>query len=150
MVNGTAKRGRGRPPKPGGLAEMRVDFDRLLSTVPPETLQHGRDHFGDGSTNDIIGNRVQLAAETLSRDRAEMLDQARPARSRKAPDAERARILARVERLAALPALIAERPGKSACRIAEILQEKGHFLDVKFNTLRQDIGFIKKLTDSVN
>lgn len=144
------KRGRGRPPKPGGLAEMRADFDKVLSQTEPEVLQRGRDIFGDGSTNDMIGNAVQLAAETLSRDRGQMLKQARPARSRKAPDAERARILARAERLAALPMLITERPGKSASDVARILQAKGFFSDVAHRTLREDIAKLKKLAGPVN
>lgn len=141
MTSGPAKRGRGRPPKPGGALAA---LDRLLQEADPQILALYRELFGDGSKNDLVGDPVQ-AAETLSRDRAEILRLARPARSRKAPAAERERILARAERIAALPALIAERPGKTAAAIAQALQRKGLCKGVALDTLRKDIARLQKV-----
>ncbi|MDO9278297.1 MAG: hypothetical protein Q7U05_07025 [Polaromonas sp.] len=144
MAGIAEKRGRGRPPKSGSLAEMRADFDRLLSQTNPDVLNRGRGIFGDASKNDITGNPAQ-DAETLSRDRAQMLKAARPARARKRPEAERQAILARAERLAALTEVIRLWPHKSASNIAEILHSRKQFEDKALRTLRQDIAEVRKL-----
>ena len=66
MTSGPAKRGVGRPPKPGGALAA---LDRLSQEADPQFLARARELFGDSSKNHLMSNPVQ-AAETLSRDRS--------------------------------------------------------------------------------
>ena len=148
-VKASVKRGKGRPSKDGEPSAIAM-LDSLLKGAGAAWLERAQGICGNCSTNDLTGNPAQ-AAETLRRDRQQMLRILRPTRARKPSQRLKESIEARVVRMKELQTKVDKiTSGQSSSTIAGILQRRGMFTDVKFGTLRKDIAHLKKLARTRN